>query len=397
MKIKREVKLAVTAIGAVIILIWGINFLKAKALFDRNNLFYGIYDRVDGLKVSSSVVYRGYHVGQVNAIRFIGERYDRVLVQFSIGKNLEIPANSVAAIQSMDLMGSRSINILPGNSLEYAQSGDTLTTKIELGLMEQVNEQIQPLKNKAENILSSLDSVLTVVQEIFSNDTKGNIENSLKSIRRTLRNVEHASGSLDELIVGESGRISDILKNMNSITGNLQKSNSDISRGLSNIAVISDSLKAVNLNKTIERLNHMLLQLDSVAVKINRGKGTLGEIINDDDLYYNLTDITENLNKLLVDFRANPKKFVNLSLISLGSGGGGNQTDPYGIAIYDSDKPLALNSDIYLKYPNLKEIKYRGRFIYLIDTYKNLKQAEKSLEKVNKSFKNAFIVKISEK
>ena len=88
MKVKREVKLALTAIAAVVILIWGINFLKAKALFDRNNVFYGIYDRVDGLKVSSSVIYRGYSVGQVSAIQFTGERYDKVLVQFTVGKKL---------------------------------------------------------------------------------------------------------------------------------------------------------------------------------------------------------------------------------------------------------------------------------------------------------------------
>ena len=78
MKVKREVKLALTAIAAVVILIWGINFLKAKALFDRNNVFYGIYDRVDGLKVSSSVIYRGYSVGQVSAIQFTGERYEGI-------------------------------------------------------------------------------------------------------------------------------------------------------------------------------------------------------------------------------------------------------------------------------------------------------------------------------
>ena len=88
--IRREVKLALTAIAAVVILIWGINFLKAKALFDNNNVFYGIYDRVDGLKVSSSVIYRGYGVGQVNSIQFVGERYDKVLVQFTVGKDLQI-------------------------------------------------------------------------------------------------------------------------------------------------------------------------------------------------------------------------------------------------------------------------------------------------------------------
>ena len=105
MKVKREVKLALTAIAAVVILIWGINFLKAKALFDRNNVFYGIYDRVDGLKVSSSVIYRGYSVGQVSAIQFTGERYDKVLVQFTVGKKLQISSNTIAAIRSADLMG----------------------------------------------------------------------------------------------------------------------------------------------------------------------------------------------------------------------------------------------------------------------------------------------------
>lgn len=395
MKIRKEVKLAITAIAAVVILIWGINFLKAKALFDRNNMFYGVYERVDGLKVSSSVVYRGYHVGQVNAIRFIGERFDRVLVQFSIGKNLEIPANSIAAIQSTDLMGSKAINIIPGNALAYANSGDTLKTQIELGLIEQMNKQIQPLKLKAENILSSLDSVLTDIQEVFNSNTKGNIEKSLQSVRNTLSNVEHASAGLDQLITGQSSQIASILENVNSISANLRENNHNISRGIDNIVVISDSLRSVNLNQTVHRLNGILEQLDSITRKINRGKGTFGEMVNDDDLYYNLTAVSENLNKLLVDFRSDPKRFVNLSLFDFG-GSGKQGKDNYGIAIYESEKPLPLTAELYLKYPDLKEIKRHGRFFYLIGSYATLKRAEKDLTIVNKAFKDAFIVKISQ-
>ena len=395
MKIRKEVKLAITAIAAVVILMWGINFLKAKALFDRNNMFYGVYERVDGLKVSSSVVYRGYHVGQVNAIRFIGKRFDRVLVQFSIGKNLEIPANSIAAIQSTDLMGSKAINIIPGNALAYANSGDTLKTQIELGLIEQMNKQIQPLKLKAENILSSLDSVLTDIQEVFNSNTKGNIEKSLQSVRNTLSNVEHASAGLDQLITGQSSQIASILENVNSISANLRENNHNISRGIDNIVVISDSLRSVNLNQTVHRLNGILEQLDSITRKINRGKGTFGEMVNDDDLYYNLTAVSENLNKLLVDFRSDPKRFVNLSLFDFG-GSGKQGKDNYGIAIYESEKPLPLTAELYLKYPDLKEIKRHGRFFYLIGSYATLKRAEKDLTIVNKAFKDAFIVKISQ-
>ena len=395
MKIRKEVKLAITAIAAVVILIWGINFLKAKALFDRNNMFYGVYERVDGLKVSSSVVYRGYHVGQVNAIRFIGKRFDRVLVQFSIGKNLEIPANSIAAIQSTDLMGSKAVNIIPGNALAYANSGDTLKTEMELGLIEQMNKQIQPLKLKAENILSSLDSVLTDIQEVFNSNTKGNIEKSLQSVRNTLSNVEHASAGLDQLITGQSSQIASILENVNSISANLRENNHNISRGIDNIVVISDSLRSVNLNQTVYRLNGILEQLDSITRKINRGKGTFGEMVNDDDLYYNLTAVSDNLNKLLVDFRTDPKRFVNLSLFDFG-GSGKQGKDNYGIAIYESEKPLPLTADLYLKYPDLKEIKRHGRFFYLIGSYATLKRAEKDLKIVNKAFKDSFIVKISQ-
>lgn len=393
MHIKREVKLAVTAIAAVIILVWGINFLKAKALFDRNNVYYGIYERVDGLKVSSSVIYRGYSVGQVNSIRFFGDRFDKILVEFSIGKNLEIPANSTAAIQSTDLMGSKAINILPGDVIAFAQNGDTLKTHIELGLMEQVNEQLAPLKGKAENILASMDSVLTVLESIFNDETKGNITGSLASINVTLKNVEHASGGLDNLITGESARISDILANINSITANLKQNNNQISRSLDNFTVISDSLRAVNIAQTLRGLNKVLCQVDSVVGKINRGKGTLGEVVNDDDLYYNLTAVSENLNKLLIEFKANPKKFVNLSIFDFTSNK--MTSDAYGIVIFEADKPLALNSDLYLKYPDLKEVKYKGYFLYMVDTFKNLKQAQKELIIVKKYYKDAYIVKIS--
>lgn len=391
--VRREVKLALTAIAAVIILIWGINFLKARALFDKNNVFYGVYDRVDGLKISSSVIYRGYSVGQVSAIHFTGERFDKVLVEFSVGKKLEIPSNTIAAIQSADLMGSKAINLIPGDALTNAQSGDTLRTQLALGLMDQLNEQLEPLKKKAENIMVSLDTVLVALQEIFSENANGNIRGSLKSISRTLDNVEQASGTLNKLLNEESGHISEILANINSITGNLESKNADIGRSLDNVTSISDSLRAINLNNTVRYLNSILLQTDSIMGKINRGKGTLGGVVNDDELYYNLTLISENLNKLLTEFRQNPKRFVNLSVFDFGSGKT-SADDDYGIVIAEAEKPLELNSSLYLDYPDLKQIRKNGTYLYIINTYKNLKQAKKALVDVNKCFGNAYIVKL---
>lgn len=394
MQIKREVKLAVTAIAAVIILIWGINFLKAKALFDRNNVFYGVYDRVDGLKVSSSVIYRGYSVGQVSSIQFVGERFDRVLVQFSVGKKLEIPANTEAVIQSADIMGSKAINLIPGDATQYAQSGDTLRTELDLGLMEQLNKQLEPLKKRAESIMVSLDTVLVSIQDIFREGGDEKIKGSLRSVGKTLDNVEQASATLNDMLALESKRISEILQHVNNITGNLENSNSNITRSIDNVAAISDSLRTVNLSHTVRQLNGILLQVDSVVGKINRGSGTLGEIVNDDELYYNLTAVSDNLNQLLKEFQVNPKKFVNLSVFDFSS----NKTiqDNYGIVVARSDKRLSSDSELYVKYPDLKEVRRNGEFLYLIKTFKNLKQAEKALKIVKKDFEKSYIVKISQ-
>ena len=392
MKIRREAKLALTALAAVFILIWGINFLKGSSLFESKSTFYGVYDSVEGLKVSSGVIYRGYQVGQVISIQFTGERFDRVLVKFSVDKGLELPSNTLAMIQSADLMGSKVVALVPGDSHVFAVSGDTLRSQVERGLMEQVSQQMLPLKQKAERLLGSLDSVLLIVQGLFNEETKKNLSNSFGSIDRTLRNLEGASGNLDTLIQGESARISSILQDVNSITGNLRNNNEEISNILGNVSAISDSLRQASLHQTLMSLDYILATTDSIMNKINRGEGTIGALLNDNDLYYNLNQVSENLNRLLVEFRYNPKRFINLSLIDFSSGK--NALEEYGVVIFESLERLDINSELYMRNPGLKEVKYKDKYLYIIDSYKKLKPAQRKLDDVIKRYNDAYIVKI---
>ena len=392
MKIRREAKLALTALAAVFILIWGINFLKGSSLFESKSTFYGVYDSVEGLKVSSGVIYRGYQVGQVISIQFTGERFDRVLVKFSVDKGLELPSNTLAMIQSADLMGSKVVALVPGDSHVFAVSGDTLRSQVERGLMEQVSQQMLPLKQKAERLLGSLDSVLLIVQGLFNEETKKNLSNSFGSIDRTLRNLEGASGNLDTLIQGESARISSILQDVNSITGNLRNNNEEISNILGNVSAISDSLRQASLHQTLMSLDYILATTDSIMNKINRGEGTIGALLNDNDLYYNLNQVSENLNRLLVEFRYNPKRFINLSLIDFSSGK--NALEEYGVVIFESLERLDINSELYMQNPGLKEVKYKDKYLYIIDSYKKLKPAQMKLDDVIKRYNDAYIVKI---
>lgn len=392
MKIRREAKLALTALAAVFILIWGINFLKGSSLFESKSTFYGVYDSVEGLKVSSGVIYRGYQVGQVISIQFTGERFDQVLVKFSVDKGLELPSNTLAMIQSADLMGSKVVALVPGDSHVTAVSGDTLRSQVERGLMEQVSQQMLPLKQKAERLLGSLDSVMLIVQGLFNEETKKNLSNSFGSIDRTLRNLEGASGNLDTLIQGESARISSILQDVNSITGNLRNNNEEISTILGNVSAISDSLRQASLHQTLMSLDYILATTDSIMNKINRGEGTIGALLNDNDLYYNLNQVSENLNRLLVEFRYNPKRFINLSLIDFSSGK--NALEEYGVVIFESLERLDINSELYMQNPGLKEVKYKDKYLYIIDSYKKLKPAQRKLDDVIKRYNDAYIVKI---
>lgn len=392
MRLTREAKLGLTAVVAIIIFVWGLNFLKARSLFNKNVTFYGVYEQVDGLKVSSSVLYRGYTVGQVRDIHFIGSRYDKVLVEFSVTKEIGVPINSIAAITSVDLMGSKAIDVIPGNSPMYAKSDDTLATRLDLGLMQQVNEQIAPLKAKAENILSSLDTILTSLQGVLDGKANGQNKGGIGSINRTLDNIEHITNNLNLLVQNESSNVSSILNNVNSITENLKENNQHISKTLTNMSAISSSLKADDIQLTLQRVNHILANIDTMTNRLNQGEGTIGKMLNKEELYYDLTTISENLNKILVDLQQNPKKYISFSVFSKTP----KEYETYNVVLLTSLEPISRNSELFRNKVDLKEIRLNGEFLYIDGSYRKLNQAQKHLSSLSKSYPNAFIVKLTE-
>lgn len=391
MKVNREVKLAFAALAAVCILVWGINFLKGSSLFDSKSTYYGIYDNVGGLKVSSGVIYRGYQVGQVASITFAGERMDKVLVEFFLKDDLKLPKDTRAVIQSADLMGSKVINLLPGVESVVLQDGDTLIAEVEQGMMEQVGQQIAPFKARAERLLVSLDSTLLIVQEVFDKQTVDGLKGSFKSLELILNNLEYVSGNLN-MMLAEDGHVENILKNMDDITGNLSSNNANVSNMLTNISAMTDSLRLLPVNMVVKDLNKVAIQLDSILTKINRGKGTVGSFINDNNLYYSLNDVVENLNRLLIEFRYNPKKFIRLSLVDFSSTNA--DVGEFAVVVHESLQPLSGDDQLFHDFPGMKEIKYRGNYLYVINSYKNLRKAQRELEGVRERYKEAYIVRI---
>ena len=314
MKISKEATIGILVIAAITIFIWGINFLKGNSIFSTDQLFYAKYQRVDGLKKSSPVTLKGFKVGQIKSIQFSESNIDDLIVSFSVADGFKLPNNTTARIVSSDIMGTKEIQIIPGSSKKALQAGDTIKGSIEGDLKEQVSMQMLPLKNKAEKLMSSVDSVLTVIQYIFNADARDNISQSLKSIKNTINKLEHTSGSLDTLVTGQRSHMEKILANVESITGNLESNGKNIKNILTNFSSISDSLKQAEITSTINNANAALAQVNEIFQQINSGKGSMGAFLKNDSLYHHMESASKHLDELLVDLKANPKRYVQVSV-----------------------------------------------------------------------------------
>jgi phospholipid/cholesterol/gamma-HCH transport system substrate-binding protein len=314
LKFSREFKIGFLFILATAVLVWGFSFLKNKNILYKERVLIAVYNHVNGLNPSNPVYINGVKVGQVGKVYFNPDMKGDIIVQLVFTDKFPVPSNSVARIFSEDLMGSKAIEILLGTSPEIAQSGDTLSTDVETSLKDAVNQQILPLKLKAEDLLSSIDSLLVTVKGIFNKDIREDLSASIKSIRQTLSNLESTTQNLDTLVILQSGRLSSILYNIDMITRNLNSNSDEISRVLGNLASLSDTIASSNISGIIHNLDRTVGDLSVVMTRIENGEGTLGLLINDDKLYRELEKSATDLNLLLEDIRLNPKRYVRISV-----------------------------------------------------------------------------------
>lgn len=314
MKISKETRIGISFAGAVILFIWGFNFLKGSDLFSPKREFLAIYQQVGGLVNSSPVAINGVKVGMVTKIAFVPGTSGKVAVKMLITNKIPIPSNSVAHLYSSDLMGSKAIEIRLGNSPVEAKPGDTLSTNIEASLKEEVNAQVLPLKKKAEEMMSQVDSVLTALQSVFNKTARTNLEHSFLSIKNTLRNLENTSSNIDTLVSSQRNRLASILNNVESISANLKANNQNITNAIHNFSALSDTLAALRIGQTFARLDASLAAVDRMLTDVKNGKGTVGQLMANDSLYHTLNRATADLDLLLRDLKQNPGRYVKFSL-----------------------------------------------------------------------------------
>ncbi|MNK50402.1 mce related protein [compost metagenome] len=316
MKIKNETKVGILAAFAIALLIIGYNFLKGNSIFSNETTLFAKYTRVDGLTVSKPILINGYQIGRVAKLEL--QTDGTIIATLSINSKYEIPENSIARLEGTDLLGSKAIVMSLGNSKKMAEDGYTLNANVEKGLM----EQVQPVQKKAELIIGKMDSILSSVNSILNPNFQKNVDKSFNSIAGTLASLETTSKKVDGLVGSESARIEAIFRNVEGITANLNNNNKKISDILTNINTVTDKFAAANFKQTLDNANNAIADLQSVISGIKDGKGSLGLLLNDNKMYENLNNASKNLDALMIDLKANPKRYVHFSVF-----GGGNKKD----------------------------------------------------------------------
>lgn len=314
MKIKKEIKLGILFTTALLLIIWGINYLKGKDIFTRQIAFYAVYDEVSGLLASNPVTVSGVKIGQVDRIRFMADGSGRVLIRAVVDRQIKIPVNSTAYIAASDIFGYKELQIALGDNVNHIISGDTLKGVFKPSFAEALAKQIEPLQEQATSFADRLDSIITSVNSILGPDNRVMINNSIQSLQLSLASIENTAQTIDKTIGNESARLAHILEMAESVISNIENNNESFDRIIHNFTDISDTLASEEVSSTIANAAEALESLNRIVQKIEHGEGSAGMLLNDDELYEKLKGSSAQLELLLEDIKNNPKKYFNISV-----------------------------------------------------------------------------------
>lgn len=369
--VKKEIKIGLITIFALVMLGWGFNFLKGHNILKGGVTYYGVYSNVSGMNEACPIYFRGLKIGSVRNIDLHPIQHDKLLVNFVIVKDISFPANSVARIYSLDLMGTKGVEIVEGDSKKLLQPNDTIKTYVVGDLKDQLSIEVLPLKEKMEKLIVNFDSLILNINNQFTGENETNIAESLKKLNETMSNTAKMSHNLASSF-SEGGEYNSIMKHTDSIVIALNKQIPYFDTTFHNLASFSTKLNKVDIETTLLELNRSLKQATGLFESLNEGDGSMGMLLNDKELYFNLVDASANLNRLLVDVRHQPKKYVRFSAIGSGKSYytdgqiGGVKGIVFQVKLFEAKSPVRLDSaEVAGKYRIFEDFDGK-RFIYTV-------------------------------
>ena len=293
MKLTKEIKIALVAIVGILVMYFGINFLKGMNLFSTNNAYYMTFDDIQGLGASTPIYADGYKVGTVDGLEYDYKENGPIKVKVDINKDLRIPQGSKAEIVK-DLMGNLQVNLLLANNpRERVEPGGVIPGAVNGGMMDKAANLIPVV----EKMLPKLDSILTSVNALLADPA---LAASLHNVETITSNLTVSTRELNTLMAGLNKQVPGMVRKANGVLDNTNR--------------LTANLASLDVQGTLNKVNQTLESAHQFTEKLNSNQGSLGLLMNDTKLYHNLTSTMSHADSLVIDLKAHPKRYVHFSV-----------------------------------------------------------------------------------
>lgn len=309
MKFSKEIKAGLIAVLSIVGFVLIFQFMKGKSLFTTDNIFYAKYNNVEGIEPASKVSINGLKVGQVNSIIPVTDKNGRVyfVISFAVDNDFKFSKESVVEVFEPGIMSAKEMRINLAYKGPTAKDGDTLVGNYKPSLINNLGEQVGPVKDQLESVLKKVDSLAYSANQVLDDRNRAEIRALLISLNRTVASFENTSRQANSLVANNDPKLQRVLDNAN-VT--MMSANTAVDK----YGRLAESIDTQKLNATVANLDATVSKLNNVISGIDRGEGSLGKVMKDEELYNNLNSASNNLNALIEDLKANPKRYLNFSV-----------------------------------------------------------------------------------
>lgn len=293
----KEFAIGVSVIVAILILIFGIDYLKGINLFRPAHYYVAYYDNVDELTISSPVLINGYKVGQVREVNFNYTRPGKVEVVMALDKNLKLPKGTCAYIGTTLLSGAR-IELSMGKGPELLPSGSELSTGVKEGLMSSVQDGLMPA---IAGVLPKVDSLLYNL-------------NLLVADPALTASIQRLDGITGNILATTQGLNSTMNNQVPRMANNAVKITQSMDTIVDNLGKLSYQLKSLPITATVDNVNQLTANLSEFSKQLNDKNSTIGLLTSDPELYNRLNRVSADIDSLILDIKKNPKRYINIKV-----------------------------------------------------------------------------------
>ena len=303
----KSIKVALFVIAAALIFYLGSIFLKGINVFGKKTYYYAVFEDIGALHESTNVTLNGYEIGKVTDIELLSSNPVRICAEILVTEKLDIPEDSQFEVAQKDVLGGMVVNLHLGQSARMAQRGDTLGCYLAGGMLDGVGDLVAQLRS----VVASVDTIGQNLKLAFRTEDS---LNGGTMIKNTLENLEHTTADLSKLLADNGGKVNNVVAQLDVLSKTLGEAAPKIDAIVGNVDNITDSLAKATIRTLVNNAQSTIDDANRLIDNVNKGQGTVGQLMQNDSLFKSLNNTIESLDLLVKDIKANPSKYINVTV-----------------------------------------------------------------------------------